>query len=135
MNDIIVNSLKYFLQILFQICGVKDNGEKDKVRGRRLLEDQNTYDAVMTALNNDELNKEKLGRLFVCQKKVSHCEIKREGAMRKDMKYMDRKRCIWRPLVVLKNAIGVGKLVLDYGMLMCSHSRRSHHYLLTTYRT
>ena len=54
--------------------------------------------------------------------------------MRKDMKDMDSNRWIQCPLVVPKNTIGVGELFVDYGMLVCSHSRCSHHYFLTTYR-
>ena len=56
------------------------------------MEYQNTYNAVMTALNNDKLNKDKLGRLFARQMKVCHRDIKRERAMRKDTEDMDSKR-------------------------------------------
>ena len=134
MNDIIVKSLKYFLPMLCQTWGVKENGEKDKGGGKKSMEDQNTYNAVMTALNNDKLSKDKLGHLFARQMKVGHHAIKRGRVMRKDMENMDSKRWIGCPLVVPKNAIGVGELVVDYRMLVCSHSRRYHHYLLTTYR-
>ena len=39
------------------------------------------------------------------------------------------------PFDVSKYAIGVGELVVEKILLVYSHSRRSHHYLLTTYRT
>ena len=55
--------------------------------------------------------------------------------MRKDMEYLDSKQWIRRSAVVPKNAIVLGELVVEYGMLVCSHSRRSQHYLLITYRT
>ena len=98
------------------------------------MEDQHAHNALMTALNNDKLSKDKLGHLFASQMKVGHHAIKRGRVMCKDMEDMDSKRWIGRPLVVPKNAIGVGELVVDYRMLVCSHSRRYHHYLLTTYR-
>ena len=96
------------------------------------MEYQNTYNAVMTALNNDKLSKDKLGHLFASQMKVGHHAIKRGRVMRKDTKDMDSKRWIGCPLVVTKNAIGLGDLVVEYRMLVRSHSRRSRHYLLTT---
>ena len=50
MNSIIAKNLKGFLQ--FFCC---TRGENDTGGGRRSLEDQNAYDVVMTAMNNNEL--------------------------------------------------------------------------------
>ena len=68
-----------------------------------MLEDQNAYDAAMTALNNGELNKENIGRLFAFQRKVSHRAINRGWEMRKDIEDMYINRWICLPLVVPKN--------------------------------
>ena len=63
--------------MLCRTRGVKENGKKDKGGGSRSLEDHNTYDVVMNALKNDELNKENLGRLFSRQMKAINCAIRR----------------------------------------------------------
>ena len=56
-NDIIFKPLKDFLPMLCRTRDVKDNGEKEKDGGRQSLEDQNVYNAMMTKLKNDALNK------------------------------------------------------------------------------
>ena len=66
----------------------------DKGGGRRSLEDQNAYDAVMIALNSANLTTAKFGRLLSCTLNVSHRQMKRGRAIRKSMEDMDKKRWI-----------------------------------------
>ena len=80
-------------------------------------EDQNAYDAVMTAVVNSDLSKEKLGRIFAREIGVSRRAVKRGQSMRKEMEDMDSKRWIRRTSRVPKNAIGVGKFAIIYAYI------------------
>ena len=80
-------------------------------------EDQNAYDAVMTAVVNCDLSKEKLGRIFAREMGVSRRAVKRGQAMRKEMEDMDSKRWIRRTSRVPKNAIRVGKFAIIYAYI------------------
>ena len=63
----------------------RTRGEEDKGGGRRTIEDQNAYDAAMTALNSNKLTSVRLGRLLTNTLGVSHCQIKRGRDFRKSM--------------------------------------------------
>ena len=88
----------------------RPRSEDNKGGGRRSLEDQNAYDAILTALNSNDLTSAKLGRMLTRTLNVSHRQIKRGRAFRKDMEDMDRARWICRTSSVPKNAIKEGKL-------------------------
>ena len=98
LNAMIVDSLKKFLG-LFQRKG----------GGRRTNEDQNAYDAIMAALNSDELNAAKLGRLLSRTLNVSRKQLRRGRLIRKSLEDNDRKGWIRQSSTVPKSAIGEGK--------------------------
>lgn len=104
MNEAIVKALRGFLG-MFSRKGAE--GKRDG--GRRFNEDQNAYDAVMTALNSNELTGAKLGRMLSRMLNVSHRQIKRGRAMRKNMEDMDKARWVRKRSAVPKNAIGEGE--------------------------
>jgi len=88
----------------------RPRSEDNKGGGRRSLEDQNAYDAILTALNSNYLTSAKLGRMLTRTLNVSHRQIKRGRAFRKDMEDMDRARWICWTSSVPKNTIKEGKL-------------------------
>ena len=88
MNSAIVNSLRSFFGLF--------NGRSS----RRSNEDQNSYDAVMAALNNNDLTSAKLGRMLSRTLNVSHRQIKRGRALRKNMEDMDKKARFQKMLLV-----------------------------------
>lgn len=77
--------------------------------GRRSNENQNAYDAIMTALNTEEFTNAKLGRMLSRTLNVTHRQIKRGRAMRKSMEDLDTKRWLRKPSAIPKRAIGEGK--------------------------
>ena len=80
--------------------GIKDSfamfhrphSKDSKGCGRRCLENQNAYDAVMTTINSNNLTSTKLGRTITCTLGVSHRQIKRGGAFQKNMEDTDKTR-------------------------------------------
>ena len=115
MNSAIVNSLHSFLGLF--------NGRS----GRRSNEDQNAYDAVMAALNNNDLTSAKLGRMLSRTLNVSHRQIKRGRALRQNMEDMDKKRWLRKSSAVPKNAIGEGTYISLLYSLKYYHSPFTHH--------
>ncbi len=103
MNALIVKSLRGFLEMFQRVGG-----------GRRSNEDQNAYDSVMAALNNNDLTGAKLGRMLSRTLNVSHRQVKRGRALRDNMEDMDKKRWIRKTSAVPKNAIGEGATVVLY---------------------
>ena len=87
----------------------RKRGEGDKGGGRRKVEDQNAYDAVMASLVSEELDAAKLTRMLSQKLGISHRQIKRGRAIRKDSKDMDPKHWIRKPSAVPKNALGSGE--------------------------
>ena len=87
----------------------RSRNDDNKGGGRRTLEDQNAYDAIMTAINSKELTTARLGRLLTRTLGVSHRQIKRGRAFRKSMEDMDKARWIRRPSTVPLNAVKEGK--------------------------
>ena len=120
MNKILTNNLKGFLQLF---C--RPRCEEETRGGRRLNEDQNAYDSVMTAMISNDLTRAKLGRMFSRQMQVSYRAVKRARGMRKDMEDMDSERWIRRPSVVPKDSIGVGEFVHLKSCLFGKLSSRS----------
>ena len=85
-------------------------GKEDKGGGQRSIEDQNAYDAVMAALNSNELTTARLGRLLTQTLSVSHRQITRGRAFCKNMEDLDKARWIRKPSTVPSNAIKEGKI-------------------------
>ena len=67
LNFFIAKNLKGFLNFF----------RKEKGKGRRLDEDQNAYNAVMIAVVNSDLSKEKLGRILAREMGVNRHAVKR----------------------------------------------------------
>ena len=105
LQSIVMDGLEDFLGMLQY-----PRGEGYKGGCRRLLENQNAYDAIMAAINSNEMTNAKLGRMLNFTLNVSHCQIKRGRALHKDMENMDKKSWIRRPSAVPKNAIKEGKI-------------------------
>ena len=105
LQSIVTSSIQEFFTMFH-----RPRSEEDKGGGRRSLEDQNAYDAVMTALNSNELTSVRLGRLLTRTLGVSHRQIKRGRALRKSMEDLDKARWIRRTSTVPKNAIKEGKV-------------------------
>ena len=87
----------------------RNRGEEDKGGGRRTIEDQNAYDAVMAAINSNELTSARLGRMLTNTLGVSHRQIKRGRALRKSMEDHD-KGWVRRTSAAPKNAVKEGKI-------------------------
>lgn len=104
---LVVNGVREFLG-MFQ----RTRGNGDKGGGRRKLEDQNAYDAVMASLMSGGLDEAKLGRMLSRKLNVNYRQIKRGRAIRKNMHDMDERRWIRKASAVPKSAIGEGKLFI-----------------------
>jgi len=113
----------------------RPRGEKDKGGGRRNLEDQNAYDAVMAALVSGDLTSQKLGRILSRTLHVSHRQIKRGRAIRQNMEDMDKKQWIRKKSAVPKNAIGQGELEYFPFCLKMNSLPHSCQYSLTIQST
>ena len=72
LSSFIVEGVKDFLGMFRRNQGIDDKGG-----GRRSLEDQNAYDAVMASIMSGDLNSEKLGRMLSRTLLVSHRQIKK----------------------------------------------------------
>ena len=72
LSAIVMDSLKDFFEMFD-----RQRGGKDKGGGRRTLESQNVYDAVMTSLVSEKLDAAKLGRMLSEILNVTHKQIKR----------------------------------------------------------
>ena len=94
----------------------RERGDGDKGGGRRKMEDQNAYDAVMASLLTEELDASKLTRMLSRRLGVSHRQIKRGRALRKNMKDMDTKHWVRKSSAVPKNAIGSGEFCCAVNM-------------------
>ena len=95
----------------------RPRGENDRGGGRRTLEDQNVYDAIMAAINTKELTTAKLGSMLSQELNISRRQMKRGRALREEMEDKDKKNWVRRCSTVPKNAIQDGELNLILMML------------------
>lgn len=103
LQGMVMDGLKNFL-------GMFNSGG----RGKRSIEDQNIYDAIMAAINTKELTSAKLGRMLSRTLKVSRRQIKRGRAIRADLEDKDKQNWTRRSSSVPKNAIKEGKIFLYF---------------------
>jgi len=82
----------------------------DKGGGQQSLEDQNEYDAMMPAINSNNLTSAELGRMHIRTLGVPHCQIKRGRAFCKNVEDMDKARWIQRTLAVPKDVVKEGEI-------------------------
>lgn len=96
LNSAIVKSLRGFVKMFSSRAG------------RRSNEDQNAYDAVMAALNNDDLTGAKLGCMLSRTLGASRRQLKKARELRAAMEDKDKARWVRKESAVPKNAIGEG---------------------------
>ena len=77
INATIVKNLTRFLR-MFRCC----HQDGDKGGGRRTLENQNVYNAVISALISGDLTKDKLERLVYRTLQLSRRQVRKSRAMR-----------------------------------------------------
>ena len=107
LSAIVMDSLKEFLGMF-----ARKRGEADKGGGRRNVEDQNAYDAVMASLISEELDAAKLTKLLSQKFGITKRQLKRGRALRKNLKDKDCKHWIRKSSAVPRNAIGLGTVQL-----------------------
>ena len=107
LNVMVMSGLREFLGMF--------RSTSSKGGGRRTLEDQNVFDAIMAAINTKELTSAKLGRMLSRSLNVSRRQIKRGRLIRADLEDMDKKNWVRRASTVPKNAIKDGKDQNDFG--------------------
>jgi hypothetical protein len=107
LNGAVIDGLRNFLSMFRR----RRQGES-RGGGRRQLEDQNAYDAVMAALNSGDLTSAKLGRLLSRTLDVSYRQVKRGRGLRREMEDMDTKHWVRKASAVPSNAIKEGTFVL-----------------------
>ena len=105
LNSVLMDGLRNFLGMFH-----RPRGEGDKGGGRRTLEDQNVYDAIMAAINTKELTTAKLGSMLSRELGISRRQMKRGRALREDMEDKDKKNWVRRSSTVPKNAIKLGEI-------------------------
>ena len=106
VNGMVMDGLRDFLGMF---------SSSTKGGGRRSLEDQNVFDAIMAAINTKELTSAKLGRMLSRLLNVSRRQIKRGRAIRADFEDRDKKNWVRRASTVPKSAIKDGKDQIDSG--------------------
>ena len=105
LNGMVMDGLRDFLGMF--------RSTSSKGGGRRTLEDQNVFDAIMAAINTKEFTAAKLGRMLSRSLNVSHRQIKRGRAIRSDLEDKDKKNWVQRASTVPKSAIKDGKGQID----------------------
>ena len=105
LNGMVMDGLGDFLGMF---CSTSSKGG-----GRRTLEDQNVFDAIMAAINTKGFTAAKLGRMPSRSLNVSHRQIKRGRAIRSDLEDKDKKNWVQRASTVPKSAIKDGKDQID----------------------
>ena len=105
LNALVINGVRDFLG-MFR----RTRGNREKGGGRRKLEDQNTYDAVVLALVSGDLTAARLQRLLSQKLEVSRRQVRRSRVLWKNMDDMDSKRWVRKPSAVPKNALREGEL-------------------------
>ena len=105
LSALVIDGVRDFLGMFRRTRGFGEKGG-----GRRKLEDQNAYDAVVSALVSGDLTAARLQRLLSEKMKVSHRQVRRSWALWKNMDDMDSKRWVRKPSAVPKNALRKGEL-------------------------
>ena len=103
LHLLVMDGLRNFLGMFHSRRGGKGGG-------RRSLEDQNVFDAIMAAINTKEFATAKLGRMLSRSLNVSRRQIKRGRAIRKEMEDLDTKNWVRRSSTVPKSAIQEGMI-------------------------